>query len=75
MMVTKATEIVIDAGQPVNGDTLAAAMRSIKNWDTGGIVGAPVNITNQQIGLGQVVQYTKANNFEPQPATPWVKAG
>ena len=33
------------------------------------------NITNQQIGLGQVVQYTKANNFEPQPATPWVKAG
>lgn len=75
MMVTKATEMVIDAGQPVNGDTLSAAMRTIKNWDTGGIVGAPVNITNQQIGLGQVVKYTKASNFEPQPVTPWVKAG
>ncbi len=75
MMATKAFEIVIDAGQPVNGDTLAAAMRSIKNWDTGGIVGAPVNITNQQIGLGQVVKYTKANNFDPQPMTAWVKAG
>ena len=75
MMVTKATEIVIDAGQPITGDTLAAAMRSIKNWDTGGIVGAPVNITNQQIGLGQVVKYSKANNFDPQPVTPWVKAG
>ena len=75
MMVTKATEMVIDAGQPITGDTLAAAMRSIKNWDTGGIVGAPVNITNQQIGLGQVVKYSKANNFDPQPVTPWVKAG
>jgi branched-chain amino acid transport system substrate-binding protein len=75
MMVTKATEMVIDAGQAVNGDTLAAAMRSIKNWDTGGIVGAPVAITNQQIGLGQVVKYSKAANFEPQPVTPWVKAG
>ncbi len=75
MMATKAFEIVIDAGQPVNGDTLAAAMRSIKNWDTGGIVGAPVNVTNQQIGLGQVVKYSKANNFDPQPMTPWVKAG
>jgi branched-chain amino acid transport system substrate-binding protein len=75
MMVTKATELAIDGGQTVNGDTLAAAMRSIKNWDTGGIVGAPVDITNQQIGLGQVVKYSKASNFEPQPATPWVKAG
>ncbi|MCX7380345.1 MAG: ABC transporter substrate-binding protein [Alphaproteobacteria bacterium] len=75
MMVTKATEMVIDAGQAVNGDTLSAAMRSIKNWDTGGIVGAPVSITNQQIGLGQVVKYSKAANFEPQPVTPWVKAG
>lgn len=75
MMVTKATEMVIDAGQPVNGDTLSAAMRSIKDWDTGGIVGAPVSVTNQQIGLGQVVKYAKASNFEPQPLTPWVKAG
>jgi branched-chain amino acid transport system substrate-binding protein len=75
MMVTKATEMVIDAGQPVNGTTLAAAMRSIKNWDTGGIVGAPVSITNQQIGLGQVVKYSKAGNFDAQPVTPWVKAG
>jgi branched-chain amino acid transport system substrate-binding protein len=74
-MVTKATEMVIDAGQPVNGTTLAAAMRSIKNWDTGGIVGAPVSITNQQIGLGQVVKYSKAGNFDAQPVTPWVKAG
>lgn len=75
MMVTKATEMVIDAGQPVNGDTLSAAMRAIKDWDTGGIVGAPVTITNQQIGLGQVVKYSKAANFEPQPVTAWVKAG
>ena len=71
----KAFELVIDAGKPVNGDTLSAALRSVRNWDTGGIVGAPVDITNQQIGLGQVVKYSKANNYDPQPLTPWVKAG
>jgi len=73
MMATKAFEIVIDAGQPVNGDTLAAAMRTIKDWDTGGIVGAPVTITNQQIGIGQVIMYTKEGNYEPKPMTDWVK--
>jgi len=75
MMATKAFELVIDAGKPVNGDTLSAALRSVRNWDTGGIVGAPVDITNQQIGLGQVIRYSKASNFDPQPLTPWVKAG
>lgn len=73
MMATKAFEIVIDAGQEVNGDNLANAMRSIKDWDTGGIVGAPVTITGQQIGIGQVIKYTKESNYEPQPMTDWLK--
>ena len=73
MMATKAFEIVIDAKQPVNGDNLANAMRTIKDWDTGGIVGAPVTITNQQIGIAQVIMYTKAGDYEPQPLTDWVK--
>lgn len=73
MMATKAFEMVMDAGQEVNGDNLAAAMRSIKDWDTGGIVGAPVTITDQQIGIGQVIKYTKESNYEPQPMTDWIK--
>jgi branched-chain amino acid transport system substrate-binding protein len=73
MMVTKATEIVIDAGQEVNGDNLANAMRSIKDWDTGGIIGVPVTISGQQTGIGQVVKYTEAGKFDPEPITDWVK--
>lgn len=73
MMATKATEIVIDAGQEVNGDNLANAMRSIKDWDTGGLIGAPVTIEGQQTGLGQIIRYSKAGNFDQEPITDWVK--
>jgi branched-chain amino acid transport system substrate-binding protein len=75
MMATKATEIVIDAGQEVNGDNLANAMRTIKDWDTGGLIDMPVSITNQQTGMGRVVRYSKATNFDQEPMTDWMKVG
>lgn len=73
MMATKAFEIVIDAGQEVNGDNLAAAMRSIKDWDTGGLIDVPVSITGQQTGLGRIIKYSKASNFDQELITDWVK--
>ncbi|RJG40861.1 ABC transporter substrate-binding protein [Mesorhizobium sp. DCY119] len=75
MMATKAFEIVLDAGQEVNGDNLAAAMRTVKDWDTGGLIGAPVTIEDQQIGLGRVIRFTEAENLEPELLTEWVKVG
>ncbi|NGN41692.1 ABC transporter substrate-binding protein [Mesorhizobium sp. CGMCC 1.15528] len=75
MMATKAFEIVLDAGQEVNGDNLAAAMRTVKDWDTGGLIGAPVTISDQQIGLGRVIRFTEAENLEPELLTEWVKVG
>ena len=74
MMATKAFEMVIDAGQDINGDNLADAMRSIKNWDTGGIVGVPVTIENQQIGLGRLIQFKGANDWTVDHLTDWMKA-
>lgn len=72
MMATKAFEIVIDAGEKLNGDSLANAMRSIKDWDTGGIVGEPVTIENQQIGLGRLIRFTEGQ-LEVENITDWMK--
>jgi len=71
MMAQKAFEIVIDAGKDINGDNLAAALRSVKNWDTGGIIDVPVSITNQQIGLGRIVRFT--DKMEIEQITDWKK--
>ena len=72
MMATRAFEIVIDAGQPINGDTLSAAMRTVKNWDTGGLIDVPVSIENQQIGLGRIIRFQKGS-WEFEHLTDWMK--
>lgn len=73
MMATKAFEIVIDAGQEVNGDNLANAMRSVKDWDTAGLIGVPVSIIDQQIGLGRIIRYSAENDWEMQELTDWAR--
>ncbi|WP_210496876.1 ABC transporter substrate-binding protein [Microvirga antarctica] len=73
MMATRAFEAVIDAGLPVNGDNLSQAMRAVKNWDTGGLIDVPVTIAGQQVGLGRIIKWGKANNWDPQQLTEWMK--
>ncbi|WP_112664466.1 ABC transporter substrate-binding protein [Microvirga flavescens] len=73
MMATRAFEAVIDAGQPINGDNLAQAVRAVKNWDTGGIIDAPVSISGQQVGLGRIIKWSQKNNWDPQHLTDWMK--
>lgn len=70
MMATRAFEIVIDAGEEINGDNLANAMRSVKAWDTGGLIDVPVSIVDQQIGLGRIIRF-KANEWDMEELTDW----
>ncbi len=72
MMATRAFEIVIDAGEKINGDSLSAALRTVKNWDTGGLIDVPVTIQNQQIGLGRIIRYA-AHKWDQQELTDWMK--
>ena len=75
MMATKAFEMVIDSGKPVNGDNLAAAMRSVKNWDTGGLIEVPVSMMGQQIGLGRVIKFNPAQGDIIENVTDWLQVG
>jgi branched-chain amino acid transport system substrate-binding protein len=75
MMATKAFEMVIDSGKPINGDNLAAAMRSVKNWDTGGLIDIPVSMMGQQIGLGRVIKFNPAQADIIENVTGWLQVG
>lgn len=75
MMATKAFEMVIDSGKPINGDNLAAAMRTIKNWDTGGLIDVPVSITGQQIGLGRIIKFNPSSPDIVEHISDWMKVG
>jgi branched-chain amino acid transport system substrate-binding protein len=72
MLMTKAAEEAIAQGKPVTGEGLRDALRATKNWDTGGIIGAPVTFANNSIPLAQVVRFEVAKDFVPTPVSGWI---
>ena len=72
MLATKAIELAVDAGKPINGDNLAAALHTVKDWDTGGIFGIPVSITGQKIGVGRIYQWNAKADWTPEPVSDWL---
>lgn len=47
----------IKAGDPLDGPHLIAAAETLKDWDSGGIFGAPVTFENQNVPFGSVYKY------------------
>lgn len=72
MLMAKAAEEAIAQGKPFTGEGLRDALRATKNWDTGGVVGAPVTFVNNSIPLAQVVRFEAAKDFVPTPVSPWI---
>lgn len=72
MLMTKAAEEAIATGKPVTGEGLRDALRALKGWDTGGVIGAPVTFSNNSIPLAQVVRFDAAKDFVPTPVSPWI---
>ena len=50
-------------------DALYVAAR---NWDTGGVIGAPVTFAGNSIPLAQVVRFEAAKDFVPTPVSGWI---
>lgn len=72
MMMAKAAEEAIVQGKPMTGEGLRDALRAARNWDTGGIVGAPVTFANNSIPVAQVVRFEQARDFVPTPVSAWI---
>jgi branched-chain amino acid transport system substrate-binding protein len=62
----------LDAGKPLTGDNLKAALNSIKDFDTGGLIGVPITISGNSIPVGRVYRADmKAQKMVP--ASDWIK--
>lgn len=72
MLMAKAADEAIAQGKPFTGEGLRDALRSVKNWDTGGVIGAPVTFANNSIPLAQIVRFDAAKDFVPTPVSGWL---
>jgi branched-chain amino acid transport system substrate-binding protein len=70
MVYVEAARRVVEAGKPVTGENLKAALATIKDWDTGG-VSAKVSFVNNKAPVGRVYRANVQKGiFEP--ASDWI---
>lgn len=65
-------ERCLKANQALTGPNMKAALESIDNWDTGGIVGVPVSLKGHQIPIGRIYEYNASTKLL-QPASDWIR--
>jgi len=66
MVWTEVVKRTLDAGKPLTGENLKAALESIKDWDTGGIIGVPVTVKDHSFPVGRIYRVNaEAGRYEP----------
>ncbi len=71
MLLTEATRRTLDAGKPLDGKNLKASLNTIRNFDTGGLIGVPITIKGNSIPVGRVYRADmKAQKMVP--ASDWI---
>lgn len=72
MLFTEAAKRTLDAGKPLDGKNLKAALNTIKDFDTGGLIGVPITIKGNSIPVGRV--YTADMKTQKMvPSSDWIK--
>lgn len=72
MLLTEAAKRTLDANKPLDGKNLKAALNSIKNFDTGGLIGVPISIPGNSIPVGRVYKAdTKQQKMVP--TSDWIR--
>ena len=71
MLLTEAAKRCLEAGNELNGRNLKTALSSIRNFDTGGIIGVPLSIKGNSIPIGRIYKA----DFKQQkmlPVSDWI---
>ena len=71
MILTEAIKRTLDAGKELTGDNLKAAIDSIEDWDTGGLIGVPVSFKNNSIPVGRIYRGNSATG-RMVPVSDWI---
>lgn len=74
MLFVESARRTLAAGKPMTGQNLKAALNSIKDFDTGGVVGVPITIAGNSVPYGRVYRYDAKGNTVV-PASDWIKVG
>jgi branched-chain amino acid transport system substrate-binding protein len=74
MVLLESARRVIEAGQEMTAPALKAAMNTITDFDTGGLIGVPISIPGNSIPVGRVYQYSAAEQ-KMLPVSDWIKVG
>jgi branched-chain amino acid transport system substrate-binding protein len=51
---------------------MKAALESIQNWDSGGLIGLPVDYSKHEVSAGRMIKYNLDKKFM-EPVGPWIK--
>ena len=72
MLMTEAVKRTLDAKKDLTAANMKASLNSIKDFDTGGIIGVPISIPGNTVPVGRVYQYDGANKTM-KPVSDWIK--
>ena len=71
MLMTEAAKRTLDAGKPLDGKNLKASLNTIKDFDTGGIIGTPITIKGNSIPVGRIYK-ADVKQQKMLPASDWI---
>ncbi|MCM0614204.1 ABC transporter substrate-binding protein [Marinobacter sediminum] len=72
MVWTEVVKRTLDAGKELNAENMAASLASIKDWDTGGIIGVPVTVKNMSFPVGRIWR-VNAKEGRYEPVSDWIQ--
>ncbi|WP_159915970.1 ABC transporter substrate-binding protein [Pantoea sp. 18069] len=71
MLFVESARRCLDAGKPLSGPNLKAALNSLKDFDTGGLIGVPITIRGNSIPVGRVYR-ADMKEQKMVPASDWI---
>lgn len=72
MLFLESARRCLDGNKPLTGDNLKAALNSIKDFDTGGVIGVPITISGNSIPVGRVYK-ADMKTQKMVAASDWIK--
>jgi branched-chain amino acid transport system substrate-binding protein len=72
MVFAEIADRCLKAKKPLTLEHMKVALESIKNWDTGGLIGLPVDLSKHEVPAGRVIKYNPTTKGMD-PAGDWIK--
>ena len=71
MLYTESARRVLAEGKELTADNMKAALNTIKDFDTGGLIGVPITISGNSIPVGRIYQ-ADVSKKQMIPVSDWI---